>query len=97
MVVIAKAVKAYILLEGLIGLGVMVTLTSLVLGQFHQQQVLLAREQERQEVLQVAAMAVQTQQTQLTLNGVQVQLLEGETGIVVYSDGEEVLRLEEVP
>lgn len=97
MVVIGKTVKAYILLEGLIALGVFVTIASLLLAQLTQYQDQIRREQERQEALQVAAMAVQTGQSDLTLNGVRVQVIDGEEGLVVYAAGEEVLRLEQVP
>lgn len=92
-----RQVKAYILLESLIALGVLVTIVALVLGQINLNQKRLAQSLHEQEVLAVATMAVQTKQTkqtQLTLNGLSVQVTRTKAGLFITEGGREVMRLE---
>lgn len=49
---------------------------------------------QEQEALNVAKMAVQTGQNELTLNGVQVHLVRDERSIRVYHDKKEILNVE---
>lgn len=90
MVSINKRVKAYILLESLIALGVLVTIASLVLGQLGRHQGEIAEQIREQEVLNLALMAVQTGQDSLSLDGLTVQVKRTDQGLVVY-DGERVV------
>ncbi|WP_165212381.1 competence type IV pilus minor pilin ComGE [Streptococcus tangpeifui] len=94
MVAIKKRkIKAYILLESLIALAVLVTIVSLILGEINRNRQELAVSLHRQEALNVAQMAVQTKQDQLSLNGVTVQVQRTSTSITVYEDGKEVLHV----
>ncbi len=85
--------KAYILLESLIALGLLVTITSLILQQINRDQKRIADNLQRQEVMNLAIMAVQTKQDSLSLNGVSVKVVRDETTIAVYHDQEEVISL----
>lgn len=94
MVAIKKRkIKAYILLESLIALAVLVTIVSLILGEINRNRQALAVSLQRQEALNVAQMAVQTKQDQLSLNGVTVQVQRTSTRITVYENGKEILHV----
>ncbi|MFA9413838.1 MULTISPECIES: competence type IV pilus minor pilin ComGE [unclassified Streptococcus] len=93
MVNIKKQLQAYILLESLIALGVLVTIASLIVGQLGQHQAAVAQRLHQQEVLNVATMAVQTGQSSLSLNGISVQVSRTSSSITVYSEGKEVMSL----
>lgn len=89
-----RRLKAYILLESLIALGVLATIVALILGQINLNQKQLAQSLHEQEVLAVAAMAVQTKQTRLTLNGISVEVTRTKAGLFITESGKEVIRLE---
>lgn len=94
MVIIKRQkIKAYILLEGLIAFGLLVTIALLILEQIANQRQVLEMNLARQEALNVAQMAIQTKQDQLKLNGVSVRVEKGKQGVVVYHEQEEILRL----
>ncbi len=94
MVAIKKRkIKAYILLESLIALAVLVTIVTLILTEINRDRQELVASLHRQEVLNVAQMAVQTKQDNLSLNGVTVQVQRSSTSIRVYEDGKEVLHV----
>lgn len=86
-------VKGYILLESLVALGIFSIVVTLFIGQISQ-----ARREERrilreEEVLRVAQMALQTEQDQLTLNGVSVQVSRSEGAVQVVADGKELVHV----
>lgn len=89
-----QQLKAYILLESLIALGLLATIVSLILTQINHSQEVLAKSLHDQEVLAVATMAVQTKQSQLSLNGVTVEVRRSEKEIAISEGGREVLKLE---
>ncbi|MGT2930008.1 competence type IV pilus minor pilin ComGE [Streptococcus dentasini] len=92
MVVIKKqSINAYILLESLIALAVLVTIVTLVLGEINRNREELAASLHRQEVLNVAQMAVQADEDSMTLNGVRVSVQRDSHAIRVYEGDEEVL------
>ena len=94
MVAIKKRkIKAYILLDSLIALAVLVTIVTLILTEINRDRQELVASLHRQEVLNVAQMAVQTKQDNLSLNGVTVQVQRSSTSIRVYEDGKEVLHV----
>lgn len=94
MVAIKKRkIKAYILLESLIALAVLVTIVTLILTEINRDRQELVASLHRQEVLNIAQMAVQTKQDNLSLNGVTVQVQRSSTSIRVYEDGKEVLHV----
>ncbi|WP_019780287.1 competence type IV pilus minor pilin ComGE, partial [Streptococcus sobrinus] len=85
MVAIKKRkIKAYILLESLIALAVLVTIVTLILTEINRDRQELVASLHRQEVLNLAQMAVQTKQDSLSLNGVTVQVQRTSTSIRVY-------------
>lgn len=89
-----QKLKAYILLESLLTLAVFALVTSLLLSAINQgrrQQVLVY---EQEEVLNLAKMAVQTGQEELSLNGVQVRLVRDSRQIRVYHENKEILYVE---
>ena len=92
MVAIKKRkIKAYILLESLI--AVLVTIVTLILTEINRDRQELVASLHRQEVLNLAQMAVQTKQDSLSLNGVTVQVQRTSTSIRVYENGREVLHV----
>lgn len=86
-----QKLKGYILLESLVGLALLVTIVSLVLGEFTQRQKRLRTLLEEQERLNVAIMAVQTGQNYLALNGVSVSVERIGAGIRIYSEKGELV------
>ncbi|HFI0419476.1 TPA: competence type IV pilus minor pilin ComGE [Streptococcus suis] len=92
MVVIRKQKnKAYILLESLVALATLVTICSLILSAVDVGRRRQAWELEQQEVLNLAQMAVQTEQDNLALNGVTVQVQRTAERVAVFHEGKEVL------
>ncbi|MFI3087544.1 competence type IV pilus minor pilin ComGE [Streptococcus sp. 2022WUSS037] len=92
MVVIRKQKnKAYILLESLVALATLVTICSLILSAVDAGRRRQAWELEQQEVLNLAQMAVQTEQDNLALNGVTVQVQRTADKMTVFHEGKEVL------
>ncbi|NQN49295.1 Type II secretory pathway, pseudopilin PulG [Streptococcus suis] len=83
--------KAYILLESLVALATLVTICSLILSAVDAGRRRQAWELEQQEVLNLAQMAVQTEQDNLALNGITVQVQRTVDRIVVFHEGKEVL------
>lgn len=80
-------------MEGLIAFGLLVTIVLLVLNQITNQRQVLETNLTRQEALNLAQMAIQTQQNQLSLNGVRVRVENRAGGVVIYNEGQEILRL----
>ena len=93
MVIIKKSVKAYILLESLLSLSILALIVSLVLGEVDKNRQRVAESLHQQEVLNVAAMAVQTDQEDLILNGVNVHVERNKEGISFYENGRIVLQV----
>ncbi|HFH9947383.1 TPA: competence type IV pilus minor pilin ComGE [Streptococcus suis] len=83
--------KAYILLESLVALATLVTICSLILSAVDAGRRRQAWELEQQEVLNLAQMAVQTEQDNLALNGVRVQVQRTADNMIVFHEGKEVL------
>lgn len=83
-------VKGTILLEALLALAIFATIVTLLLGQIHQ-----SRKAEndllREEVLRVAKMALQTKQSHLTMNGIEVRVETSQQGIQIYHGKELIL------
>ena len=79
------------------GLGLFATTVTLLLTavQVQTRQVQAARDQ--QEVLQLAQMAIQTQQDQLSLNGQSVQVDRTGGGLRLYNQGKELIHVYQTP
>ena len=89
-----QKLKAYILLESLLTLAVFALVTSLLLSAINQGRRQQIQDYEQQEVLNLAKMAVQTGQEELSLNGVQVRLVRDSRQIRVYHENKEILYVE---
>jgi type II secretory pathway pseudopilin PulG len=86
-----QKLKAYIILEGLVALALLATITSLVLGEMDRSRTQMQESLHQQEVLNVATMAAQTGQDQLAINGVEVRMVKHDNEISIYDGKNEVL------
>ena len=88
-----RQLQASILLEALVAMAVFAAIASLLLGQLSrsrkEQQILL-----QEEVLRVARMALQTGQEELHINGIAVRQLKTDKQLLVYHEGEVVIRVQ---
>lgn len=89
-----QQIKATILLEALLALGVFSIIASLLLHQISYSRRETLAILQKEEVLRVAQMALQTGQDQLQLNGIQVQVQRNKDQIRVFYQGEELIHVE---
>lgn len=89
-----QQIKATILLEALLALGVFSIIASLLLHQISYSRRETLAILQNEEVLRVAQMALQTGQDQLQLNGIQVQVKRNKDQIRVFYQGEELIHVE---
>ena len=90
-----QKIKAVILLEAVVALAVFASIATLLLGQFQQNRRLETEILQKEEVLRVAKMALQTGQNQVKVNGVEIQVFASEKGLEVYHGSEKLLDLKE--
>lgn len=90
-----QKIRAVILLEAVVSLAVFVSIATLLLGQIKQNRRLEAEILQKEEVLRVAKMALQTGQNQVKINGVEIQVFASEKGLEVYHGSEKLLDLKE--
>ena len=88
-------IKAVILLEAVVALAIFASIATLLLGQIQQNRRLEAEILQKEEVLRVAKMALQTGQNQVKVNGVEIQVFASEKGLEVYHGSEKMLDLKE--
>ncbi|WP_322783443.1 competence type IV pilus minor pilin ComGE [Streptococcus macedonicus] len=88
-----QKLKAYILLESLIALGLLAMITSVVLGEIDKNSQSMQESLRQQEALNVATMAVQTGQNHLKMNGVEVEIVKKDGEIYVYEGKTEILHV----
>ena len=89
-----QQIKATILLEALLALGIFSIIASLLLHQISYSRRETLAILQKEEVLRVAQMAPQTEQDQLQLNGIQVQVQRNKDQIRVFYQGEELIHVE---
>ena len=82
------------MLESLVALGTLVTICSLILTAIDTGRRQLVNSLYQQEVYNVAKMAVQTGESHLVLNGVEVLVQRTSRKLTVYHEGKEVIRIE---
>ena len=82
------------MLEALLTLGVFSIIASLLLHQISYSRRETLAILQKEEVLRVAQMALQTGQDQLQLNGIQVQVQRNKDQIRVFYQGEELIHVE---
>ena len=90
-----QKIKAVILLEAVVALAVFASIATLLLGQIQQNRRLEAEILQKEEVLRVAKMALQTGQNQVKVNGVDIQVFASEKGLEVYHSSEKLLDFKE--
>ena len=90
-----QKIKAVILLEAVVALAVFASIATLLLGQIQQNRRSEAEILQKEEVLRVAKMALQTGQNQMKVNGVEIQVFASEKGLEVYHGSEKLLDLKE--
>ena len=88
-------IKAVILLEAVVALAVFASIATLLLGQIQKNRQEEAEILQKEEVLRVAKMALQTGQNQVNINGVEIQVLASEKEVEVYHGSEKLLYLKE--
>lgn len=94
MVIIKRQkLKAYILLESLVALALLATITILVLGEMDKSRQQMQDSLHQQEVLNVATMAAQTGQDDLVMNGVEVHIIRRDGELYVYDGQKEVMHV----
>mgnify|MGYP000985523358 FL=1 len=89
-----QQIKATILLEALLALGIFSIIASLLLHQISYSRRETLAILQKEEVLRVAQMALQTGQDQLQLNGIQVHVQRNKDQIRVFYQGEELIHVE---
>ena len=88
-------IKAVILLEAVVALAVFASIATLLLGQIQKNRQEEAEVLQKEEVLRVAKMALQTGQNQVKVNGVEIQVFASEKGLEVYHGSEKLLDFKE--
>ena len=88
-------IKAVILLEAVVALAVFASIATLLLGQIQKNRQEEAEILQKEEILRVAKMALQTGQNQVKVNGVEIQVYSNEKGLEVYYGSEKLLDLKE--
>ena len=88
-------IKAVILLEAVVALAIFASIATLLLGQIQKTRQEEAEILQKEEVLRVAKMALQTGQNQVKVNGVEIQVFASEKGLEVYYGSEKLLDLKE--
>ena len=89
-----QQIKATILLEALLALGIFSIIASLLLHQISYSRRETLAILQKEEVLRVVQMALQTGQDQLQLNGILVQVQRNKDQIRVFYQGEELIHVE---
>ena len=88
-------IKAVILLEAVVALAIFASIATILLGQIQKNRQEEAEILQKEEVLRVAKMALQTGQNQVKVNGVEIQVYSNEKGLEVYYGSEKLLDLKE--
>ena len=90
-----QKIRAVILLEAVVALAIFASIATLLLGQIQKNRQEEAKILQKEEVLRVAKMALQTGQKQLTVNGVTIDVVTREKSLEVYHGTEKLLDIQE--
>ena len=90
-----QKIRAVILLEAVVALAISASIATLLLGQIQKNRQEEAKILQKEEVLRVAKMALQTGQNQVKINGVEIQVFSSEKGLEVYYGSEQLLAIKE--
>ena len=88
-----QKIRAVILLEAVVALAIFASIATLLLGQIQKNRQEEAKILQKEEVVRVAKMALQTGQNQV--NGVEIQVFSSEKGLEVYYGSEQLLAIKE--
>lgn len=86
-------IKAYILFESLVSLALLTGIVSLLITSVQASRQASQDEIVQQEILALARTALQTQQTELSLNGHTVTVQRDDQHIRIYHQGKELLHV----
>lgn len=92
-----KSVRAYLLLESLITLGLLGILVTSVLTEVVKSRQQLQEDNQQIEALNVAKMVLNSQLTELSLNGASIKVEQTDDQISITNRGKELLELERTP
>ena len=90
-----QKIRAVILLEAVVALAIFASIATLLLSQIQKNRQEEAKILQKEEILRVAKMALQTGQNQVNINGVEIQVYSNEKGLEVYHGSEKLLDLKE--
>lgn len=90
-----QKIRAVILLEAVVALAIFASIATLFLGQIQKNRQEEAKILQKEEVLRVAKMALQTGQNQVSINGVEIQVFSSEKELEVYHGSEQLLAIKE--
>ena len=90
-----QKIRAVVLLEAVVALAIFASIATILLGQIQKNRQEEAEILQKEEVLRVAKMALQTGQNQVKVNGVEIQVYSNEKGLEVYYGSEKLLDLKE--
>ncbi|KHD44821.1 competence type IV pilus minor pilin ComGE [Streptococcus hongkongensis] len=91
-----QKIKAYILFESLVALGILVYIVIVILGSIRQYQQLHQQYKAEEEVLNSAIMAIQSRKNKLAINGTDIFVHSTEKEVVITNGQKEVLRISKV-
>ncbi|MCT0446179.1 competence type IV pilus minor pilin ComGE [Lactococcus cremoris] len=89
-----KSIKGYILLESLISMALLSFLVTFLLSSLTNSRQQEAQENQQIESLNVDQMAIESQLTELSLNGSVIKIRQDSTATIISDHGKEILRLE---
>ncbi len=92
-----KSVRAYLLLESLITLGLLGILVTSVLTEVVKSRQQLQEDNQQIEALNVAKMALNSRLTELLVNGASIKVEQTDDQISITNRGKELLELERTP
>lgn len=92
-----KSVRAYLLLESLITLGLLGILVTSVLTEVVKSRQQLQEDNQQIEALNVAKMALNSRLTELSVNGALIKVEQTDDQISITNRGKELLELERTP
>lgn len=90
-----QKIRAVILLEAVVALAIFASIAPLLLRQIQKNRQEEAKILQKEEVLRVAKMALQTGQNQVSINGVEIQVFSSEKELEVYHGSEQLLAIKE--
>lgn len=92
-----KSVRAYLLLESLITLGLLGILVTSVLTEVVKSRQQLQEDNQQIEALNVAKMALNSRLTELSVNAASIKVEQTDDQISITNRGKELLELERTP